>query len=158
MIKNEMIKSALPFIKKTVVKVFNKLLKEGHFTVSWTEGIIVPVYKQGTYTDPNNYRGITLNSCLGKLLCHYLNTRISNHLENRSFLIKEQAGFRKNFRISDQIFIPKTKVDKYSQRNGKMNKLYICFIYIKKAFDTVWHEGLLLKLQRAGIDGQFMSY
>lgn len=154
MIKNEMIKSALPFIKHTVVKVFNTLLKEGQFPVSWTEGIIIPVYKQGGYTDPNNYRGITLNSCLGKLFCHVLNTRISNNLENRSFLIKEQAGFRKNFRTSDQLFILKTIVDKYIQKNGKMNKLYACFIDLKKAFDTVWHEGLLLKLQRAGINGK----
>ena len=103
MIKNEMIKSALPFIKHTLVKVFNKLL----FPLSWTEGIIIPIHKQGSSTDPNNYRGITLNSCLGKLFCHVLNTRISNDLENRSYLIKEQAGFRKNFRTSDQLFILK---------------------------------------------------
>ena len=89
MAKNEMIKSALPFIKHTVVKVFNKLLQEGQFPVSWTEGIIIPIYKQGVYTLPNNYRGITLNSCLGKLFCHVLNTRISNNLENRSFLNKK---------------------------------------------------------------------
>ena len=105
MIKNEMIKSALPFIKHTLVKVFNKLLKEGQFPLSWTEGIIIPIHKQGSSTDPNNYSGITLNSCLGKLFCHVLNTRISNDLENQSFLIKEQAGFRKNFLTSDQLFI-----------------------------------------------------
>ena len=154
MVKNEMIKSALPFIKHTLVKVFNKLLKEGQFPVSWTEGIIIPIYKQGGFTDPNNYRGITLNSCLGKLFCHVLNTRISNDLENRSFLIKEQAGFRKNFRTSDHLFILKTIIDKYTQKSGKMNKLYACFIDLKKAFDTVWHEGLLLKLQKAGINGK----
>ena len=48
--------------------------------------------------DPNNYRGMTLNSCLGKLFCHVLNERITNHLEGRSFIGKEQAGFRKNHR------------------------------------------------------------
>ena len=75
MIKNEMINSALLFIRHIVVKVFNKLIKGGHFPVSWTEGIIIPIYKQGCYTDPNNYRDITLNSCVGKLLCHVLNNR-----------------------------------------------------------------------------------
>ena len=50
MIKNEMIKSALPFIKHTLVKVFNKLLKEGQFPLSWTEGIIIPIHKQGSST------------------------------------------------------------------------------------------------------------
>ena len=160
MLKNEMIKSAIPYIKHTVVKVFNKLLKEGHFPVSWTEGIVIPIYKQGCCTDPNNYRGITLNRCLGKLFCHVLNTRISNFLEHKSFLKKEQAGFRKNFRTSDQMFILKTLVDKYtqkSQKNGKTNKLFTCFIDLKKAFDTVWHEGLLLKLQKAGINGKMYS-
>ena len=109
-IKNEMLKSALPFIKQTVVKVFNKLLKEGQFSVSSTEGIIVPVYKQGSYTDPNNYRGITSSSCVGTLFCHILNTRSSNHLENRYFLIREQAGFLKNFGTFDQMFILKINI------------------------------------------------
>lgn len=154
MIKNEMIKSAVPLIKQTIVKVFNKLLNMGHFPKSWTEGIIVPLHKQGNSSDPNNYRGITLNSCLGKLFCHVINSRISNYVENISFLAKEQAGFRKNFRTSDQTFILKTLVDKYCCKNGKPNKLYACFIDLKKAFDTVWHDGMLVKLQRAGINGK----
>ena len=37
---------------------------------------------------------------------------------------------------------------------GKMSKLCACFIDLKKAFDTVLHEGLLLKLQNAGINGK----
>ena len=154
MIKNEVVKSAVPLMKQTIVRVFNKLLKVGHFPISWTEGIIVPIHKQDNFSDPNNYRGITLNSCLGKLFCHVFNRRTSNHVGSTSFLAKEQAGFRKNFRSSDQSFILKTLVDKYCCRNGKSNKLYACFIDLKKAFDTVWYEGMLLKLQRAGINGK----
>ena len=154
MIKNEMLKSALPVISKTVVKIFNVLLKTGQFPNSWTEGIIIPIHKQGNSADPNNYRGITLSSCLGKLFCHVLNERISNFLEDKSFIGREQAGFRKNHRTSDQIFILKTIIDKYIHKNGKGNKLYACFIDFRKAFDTVCHTGLLLKLQRAGINGK----
>ena len=69
-------------------------------------------------------------------------------------LKKEKAGFRKNFQTSDQIFILKTIVNKYIQYMGKNSKLLACFIDLKKAFNTVWHEGLFLKLQRAGIDGK----
>ena len=151
MIKNEMIKVPLPSISKIVVKAFNVLT--GQFPVSWTEGIIIPIHKQGNSSNPNNYRGITLNSCLGKLFCHVLNTRTSKYLEDKSFTGREQAGFRKNHRTSDQIFILKTIVDKYIHKSGKGNKLYICFIDLKKVFDTVWHEGLFLKLQRAGMNG-----
>ena len=153
MIKNEMIKSAMPYISKTVVKVFNILLNTGKFPESWTDGIIVPIYKQGNSADPNNYRGITLSSCLGKLFCHVLNERISKFLDDKSFIRKEQAGFRKNHRTSDQIFILKTIIDKYIHKDGEDNKMYACFIDFRKAFDTVCHDGLLLKLQRAGING-----
>ena len=52
------------------------------------------------------------------------------------------------------LFLPFLLVDKYCCKNGKSNKLYACFIDLKKAFDTVWHEGMLLKLQRAGINGK----
>lgn len=154
MIKNEMLKTALPSISNTVVKIFNVLLKTGQFPDSWTEGILIPIHKQGNSADPNNYRGITLNSCLGKLFCHVLNERISKFLDDKSFIGREQAGFRKNHRTSDQIFILKTIIDKYIHKNGKGNKLYACFIDFRKAFDTVWHEGLFLKLQRAGINGK----
>ena len=75
MIKNEMLKSALPSIIKTVVKIFNVLLKTDQFPDSWREGIIIPIHKQGNSADPNNYRGITLNSCLGKLFSHVINER-----------------------------------------------------------------------------------
>ena len=113
MIENEMIKTALPFISKTAVKIFNVLLKTGHFPDSWTEGMIVPIHKQGNSSDPNNYRGITFNRYLSKLFSHVLNERISKFLEDKSFIGREQAGFRKNHRTSDQLFILKTIIDKY---------------------------------------------
>ena len=104
MIKNEIIKTAIPSISKTVVKIFNVLLKTGQFPDSLTESIIIPIHKQGNSSDPNNDRGITLNSCLGKLFSHVLNERISKFLEDKSFIGREQAGFRKNHRTSDQFF------------------------------------------------------
>ena len=66
-----------------------------------------------------------------------LNSRISNYLENKSFFAREQAGFRKNFCSTDQIFIVKTIVDKYIQKKGKESKFFARFIDLKKAFDTV---------------------
>ena len=106
-----MIRAVFPVIKQTFVKIFNKLLETGNFTSSWTEGIIVPI------RDPNNYKGNTLNSCLGKLFRHVMNSRISNYLESMSFffflflLQENKQGFAKNFRTTDQIFIIKTIVD-----------------------------------------------
>ena len=54
-------------------------------------------------------------------------------------------------------FVLKTIVDKYVLNCSKGGKLYACFIDLRKAVDTVWHEGLLLKLQNAGINGNIYA-
>ena len=157
LIKNEMIKSALPVLTKQMVKVLNIILLTGQFPQSWTEGIIVPVHEQGSKLDANNYRGITLSSCFGKLFCHVLNERIISYVDKVSFLRPEQAGFRKNYRTTDHLYVLKTIVDKYVLNSNKGSKLYACFIDLRKAFDTVWHEGLFLKLQKASITGKLYA-
>ena len=154
MIKNEMIKSSLPFMSTLITYTFNIILNTGKFPDLWKEGIVIPIHKNGSRVDPNNYRGITLSSCLGKLFCHVLNNRITSELETKSFLKHEQAGFRKNHRTADHIFILRTIVDKYVLNSKNGSKLYACFIDLKKAFDTVWHDGLFLKLHKAGIGGK----
>ena len=154
LIRNEMLKSAIPFICKPIMQAFNIILNSGKFPKSWKDGIIIPVYKQGNKLDVNNYRGITISSCLGKLFCHVINDRISQELESKNFIKSEQARFRKNYRTSDHVFVLKTIVDKYVLNAKKGDKLFACFIDLRKAFDTVWHDGLFLKLQKAGICGK----
>ena len=62
-----MIKADFPVMKE-IVKVFDILLKAGQFPASCTEGIIVSIHKKGSCADPNNYRGLPINSCFGKLV------------------------------------------------------------------------------------------
>lgn len=157
MIRNEMLKSAVPYMCKPIMQAFNIILNSGKFPKSWRDGIIIPVHKHGSRLDVNNYRGITISSCLGKLFCHIINDRISKELESKCFIKPEQAGFRKNHRTSDHIFVLKTIIDKYVLNSKNGSKLFACFIDLKKAFDTVWHDGLFLKLQKAGICGKIYN-
>ena len=46
---------------------FNKLYDLRYFPSEWSEGFIVPLHKKGDVDNPNNYRGITLLSTVGKL-------------------------------------------------------------------------------------------
>ncbi len=56
------------------IKLFNKVLNIGEVPEDWLVGLIVPIFKQkGSNTDCNNYRGITLLSCLSKLFTSTLN-------------------------------------------------------------------------------------
>ena len=58
-------------------KQFNRILADGMFTKTWSVGLITPLYKPGNRTDPGNYRGIRLSSCLGKFFTTILNTRLN---------------------------------------------------------------------------------
>ena len=151
-ITNEMIKASLPILNSLFEKMFNIVLQSGVYPDIWKTGINVPIFKAGDPYNPSNYRGITLNSSLGKLFCQVINNRVVSFLESRGLFAKEQAGFRKHQRTTDQIFILKQIIDHaLKSRNGR---LYCCFVDFQKAFDNVWHEALLLKLQDIGIHGK----
>ena len=52
------------------------------------------------------------------------------------------------------MFVLKSVIDKYTKQNGK---LYACFVDLRKAFDKVWHNGLLYKLLLSGVRGHFYN-
>ena len=78
------------------MQAFNVILISGKFPKSLKEGIIIPVYKQGNKLDVNNYRGITISSCLGKLFCHIINDRIYKELESKNSYNLNKQVLEKN--------------------------------------------------------------
>ena len=124
------------------------------FPSSWCEGRITPIYKSGNKNDLSNYRGICISSCLGKLFTSVLNTRLKNYVLQQNILHQAQIGFLPNHGTSDHIFTLRTLVDNYVSHSTN-GKLYTCFIDFKKAFDSVWHDGLFYKLLHYKIGGKF---
>ena len=104
-ISNEMIKCALPFIHTALKRLFNSILWNSHYPKEWKIGIIVNLFKSGDSYDPNNYRGLTINSCLGKLFNTILNNRLVKFLDSGNIICDNQIGFKKKARTSDHIFI-----------------------------------------------------
>ena len=102
-------------------------------------GLITAVHKSGDKSDMSNYRSITVGSVIAKLFAMILEQRIASWAEDHAVKAKGQAGFRKEFRITDNIFILRSLIDKQRQTRlkGKAGKLYCCFVDFRKAFDTV---------------------
>ena len=90
--------------------------------------------------DPDNYRGITVLSCFGKLFTSVINDRIHSFLETSDILGTEQSGFRKGHSTMDHVFALHCLIDVYLQREFFL--LFCAFIGYKKAFDSV-QRGLL---------------
>ncbi len=127
-------------------------LSVGYFPDTWNQGLITPIFKQGDKFEPNNYRGICVNSNLGKIFCSVINIRLQNFLKTHKILEKSQIGFLPKHRTSDHIYTLHTIIDKHVHQNK--TKIFACFIDFEKAFDSIWHEGLFLKLLENGIGGK----
>ena len=154
-ILNEYIKSTANIVMPLYVSLFNKILDTGTFPEDWTLGMIVPIFKKkGNIDNCDNYRGITLLSCFGKLFTNILNTRLLTFCERNDILRENQAGFRKNYSTTDHIFVLKHIVDLFC---FKKKRLFCTFIDYSKAFDTVWRDALWYKVSKAGIKGKFMD-
>jgi hypothetical protein len=149
-ISNELIKYSVNTMLDPLHKVFNLVLTSGIYPDCWAKGIIKPLHKKEDPSLPNNYRGITLTSVMGKLFNSILNNRIVDFLEKNQIMKSEQIGFRSKCRTSDHIFVIKALMDKYK----KLKKpLYMCFIDFQKAFDSISHPCLLYKLLRLNLNG-----
>ena len=115
--------------------------------------MIKPIYKnKGDTLNPENYRPITLLSCLGKLFTAVLNERLNVFLADNNILLENQAGFRKHYSTTDHIFVLQSLFELLKLQK---KKLYCAFIDFSKAFDSVWRIGLWQKLLHNEINGKF---
>lgn len=148
-----MLKHSSPQLKNAILKLFNLLLESGHFPEIWKENLITPIFKNGEKYDPNNYRGITVSSNLGKLFCSIINDRLVGFIQENKILNNCQIGFMPKKRTADHIYTLQTLIQKHVHQT-KQGKIFGCFIDFKKAFDSVWHNGLFLKLLQSGVGGK----
>jgi exonuclease III len=151
---SEMIKASLDKMLPSLTKLFNKILTTSQYPACWLTGCITPIFKADDPLNPKNYRGITVNSCLGKLLNIVLNNRLDTFLTEHHLINEVQIGFKKKARTSDHMLALKTLITKYT-RSGR--KLYACFVDFKKAYDLVLHQCLFYKMQRLGIGGIYTN-
>jgi len=95
-----------------LTQIFNVVLLSGHIRHDCLIGIIKPIYKnKGGINDPDNYGGITLLSCLGKLFTSIINERLTVFINSTQIMSEAQADFRKGYSTTDQIFSLKCIVE-----------------------------------------------
>ena len=142
-IGNEIIIAGAPTILPFLVSFLNEILKSHYYPENWYKGIIKPIHKQGEIDNPDNYRGITINSCLSKLFNLLLTKPLTTFTNDNQILKYNQIGFWKGFRTSDHVFNIKTVINEYLKEN---KKLCLCFVDFRKAYDSIWREALFYKL------------
>lgn len=152
---NEFVKHCPDNVLTLIVNLFNIVLHTGIIPYDWTIGLIVPLFKnKGDKNDPDNYRGISLLSCIGKLFTATINARLNGYLEAVGLLGEEQAGFRYGYSTTDHIFVLHSLIDIYLHSK---KRLYCAFVDYKKAFDLVNRTSLWSKLLASNINGKILT-
>ena len=92
--------------------------------------------------------------CIGKLFESILNNRLLFKNEKCNDNDPYQAGFKRNLRATDNIFILCAIIDK---QRCLSKPLYTCFVDLTKAFDYIDRTALYYKLLSRGIDGNLLN-
>ena len=155
LISNKMIKQVAGAIAKPLQIMFIRSSRESVFPDIWKFGNLVPLFKKGDKSLAANYRPVSLLSNIGKIQERIVFKHIYNHLSSNNLLFKYQSGFRPGHSTTFQLIdIFHHICQSYDE------KQYSCMVFcdISKAFDKVWHKGLLFKLRQNGIKGNLLAW
>jgi hypothetical protein len=138
------------FLKNLSSKGLDLLLKMINLSLvvglpkSWKSAVVTMIpKKESNSNNPTEYRPISLLSCIGKLAERIVKNRLYFFLESNNLLSSAQSGFRNCRGTGDNLLFMTQKIQESLNRGKK-----VCGIYfdISKAFDKVWHAGLIYKL------------
>ncbi len=154
-IHNQMLKKAgEPLINELVI-LFNKILYNKKFPSCWGLTNILPIPKpHRDHSDPTQYRPIALSSCLGKVLEKIIAKRLQTFCVKHKIFNNLQCAFQIN-RSCDDILT--TFISDVQTSFDMISDTDVIFTDFSKAYDCVWHNGLIYKLIQAGIHGTMLQ-
>ena len=135
--------------------LFNRSLQEGLVPSLWKCANVTPIFKKGSKSEASNYRPISLTSVVIKIFERILKDKITSFLDKHNLIIDTQHGFRNNRScLTNLLEFYNYVFSNYDERIPSD----IIYLDFKKAFDTVPHKRLLIKLKAHGIGEQLCSW
>ena len=149
------LKNCEPELSYILAKLFNICLKESCFSDCWKVSSVVPVFKNvGERSTAKNYHPVSLLSVVSKVFEKLVKNKIVDHLKNCSHFSDFQYGFSFSRSTADLRTVVSDGVARTFNSSGTTRDVALD---ISKAFDRVWHAGLLHKRKSYGISGQIFG-
>ena len=150
-----MLKLAGATICSSLTKLFQLCLSFNKFPDVWKKANVIPLYRKGDKDLCSNYRPVSVLPALSKVLERIVFKNVYNFFLDHKVLSVHQSGFRPNDSTVNQLaFLYHT----FCQALDQKKDVRMVFCDVSKAFDRVWHRGLLYKLRRLGITGDLLCF
>jgi hypothetical protein len=121
----------------------------------WKKANVSPLFKKAEDYFTINYRPVSLLSVLSKVFEKIVFRHMFNYFKDHFMISIWQAGFLPGSSTVMQLL---ELYNSFCQAVTEEKEIRIVFLDISKAFDRVWHKGLLAKLKAAGISGKLLRW
>ena len=155
LIPARLLKEGAAEITHSLTKIFNLTLCSGTLPQDWLSAHVVPVHKKNDKRDPSNYRPISLTSIVVKTLERLVHREVVSALENKKLLSGYQYGFRTK---RSTVSLLSEAVHDWALALEQRKSVHSLFLDLAKAFDSVPHYHLLLRLDLLGIRGRLLDW
>ena len=148
-----MIKICDKSLIKPLTFLFKTSVRSSHYHDIWKKSNIIPVHKKNDKRLVNNYRPISLLPVFEKIFEEIIFNKTYKFLLEEKLLNPNQSGFRPFDSCINQLIAITHEIFKAFDCNPPL-EVRSDFLDISKAFDKVWHEGLIYKIKSMGVSGQ----
>lgn len=143
-IQNTVLRHLSNPVLEHLANIINSCFKQYYFPKAWKQAKILAFPKPGKpKANPKNYRPISLLDTLSKVMESILLARLLKFISNNDLLPNEQFGFRSKHSTNHALM---RLVEDISKGFNNNQTTVAVFLDVEKAFDRVWHEGLIYKL------------
>ena len=145
---NSLIRASADGITNSFLRFITISLSKGIFPSMWKLANVIPIFKKDDRQLKENVRPVSLLISLSKIIEKIVFIRLYNFLLEIHFLNPFQSGFRPgDSTVNQLVFI----VHKIYEALEQGKEVRMVSLDISKAFDKVWHKGLLYKLESLGV-------
>ena len=136
--------------------IFNNCINQSMFPDIWKRSNICPIHKKGDKQIINNYRPVSLLPICGKTFERIIFNSLYEYVEENKLLSVHQSGFRSNDSCVNQLLSIVHNLYKTFDSYPNLETRGL-FLDMTKAFDKVWHQGLIFKLKSIGVSDSLLS-
>ncbi len=138
-----------------ITNIFRKSIREGRLPQIWKDADVTAIFKKGVKSNPGNYRPVSLTCILCKMLETIIRDQLISHMIDNDLLSRHQHGFISGRSSSTNLL---KVLDTWTEALDAADPVDVVYLDFAKAFDSVPHERLLLKLKMYGVQGEVLTW